>query len=399
MICFTQRRRMSERLLLVAGAIVSAAYLGALDRASAQSAFYLASREELAGPPGTLIRTAPMQGAPDNAAAYRILYRSTGLHDEPIAVSGIVVVPEGPVPTGGRPIVAWAHPTTGVVPRCAPSLALFVFQQIQGLRNMVERGYVVAATDYPGLGTPGPHPYLVGISEGRAVLDSVRAARIIGGADSSRRFAVWGHSQGGQASLYTGILAKTYAPELDLAGVAAAAPATELARLMTEDLNSNGGRNLTAMTLWSWARVFGAPIERAVEPAAIPVVNRLAGECIESIYDMIVRQRTARPLAETFLSIANPAEVEPWRSLAANNTPGSLPAGVPVFLSQGTDDNLVRPAVTRDYVSTLCKAGSRVRTLWVPGVNHGFIARDSAGAAVEWMSSRFAGQNAPNDCG
>ncbi len=400
MISSTQRRLVSKGLALVAGAMASTACLGALPHeAGAQSAFYLASRAELAGRPGTPIRTEPMLGAPDGAAAYRVLYRSRGLHDEPIAVSGVVIIPAGPAPPDGRPIVAWAHPTTGVVPRCAPSLALFMFQQVQGLRAMVERGYVVTATDYPGLGTAGPHPYLVGISEGRAVLDSVRAARIIGGADSSRRFAVWGHSQGGQASLYTGILAKSYAPELDLVGVAAAAPATELAKLMTEDLNSNGGRNLTAMTLWSWARVFGAPIERAVEPAAIPVVNRLAGECIESIYDMIVRQRTARPLAETFLSIANPADVEPWRSLAANNTPGPLPAGVPIFLSQGTDDNLVRPAVTRDYVSTLCKAGSRVRTLWMPGVNHGFIARDSAGAAVEWMSSRFAGQNAPNDCG
>jgi hypothetical protein len=33
------------------------------------------------------------------------------------------------------------------------------------------------ATDYPGLGTPGVHAYLMGESEGRAVLDSVRAAR------------------------------------------------------------------------------------------------------------------------------------------------------------------------------------------------------------------------------
>ena len=290
MISSTQRRLVSKGLVLVAGAIASAAYLGAPPHrasaqsslvagamasaaclgalpheAGAQSAFYLASRAELAGRPGTLIRTEPMHGAPDDAAAYRVLYRSRGLHNEPIAVSGVVIVPAGPAPPDGRPIVAWAHPTTGVVPRCAPSLALFMFQQIQGLRDMVERGYVVTATDYPGLGTAGPHPYLVGISEGRAVLDSVRAARIIGGADGSRRFAVWGHSQGGQASLYTGILAKTYAPELDLVGVAAAAPATELAKLMTDDLNSNGGRNLTAMTLWSWARVFDAPIERAVE--------------------------------------------------------------------------------------------------------------------------------------
>ena len=236
------------------------------------------------------------------------------------------VVPEGPVPQGGRPIIAWAHPTTGVVPRCAPSLALFVFQQIQGLRDMVERGYAVAATDYPGLGTPGPHPYLVGISEGRAVLDFVRAARAVPGVGDGRRFAVWGHSQGGQASLYTGILAKAYAPELDLVGVAAAAPATELARLMADDLNTNGGRNLAAMTLWSWARVFKAPIERVVEAQAIPVVDRLAEECVELIYDLVLRQQTARGLERAFLSVQNPVAVEPWRSLPQAIPPVLCPA-------------------------------------------------------------------------
>ena len=400
MISSTQRRLVSKGLVLVAGALASAAYLGAPPhRASAQSAFYLASRAELAGRPGTLIRAEPMQGAPDNAAAYRILYRSTGLHNEPIAVSGIVVVPEGPIPTGGRPIVAWAHPTTGVVPRCAPSLALFVFQQIQGLRNMVERGYVVSATDYPGLGTPGPHPYLVGISEGRAVLNSVRAARELPGAGGGRRFAVWGHSQGGQASLYTGILAKTYAPELNLVGVAAAAPATELATLMADDLNTNGGRNLAAMTLWSWARVFNAPMERVVQAPAIPVVNRLAEECLESIYDFIVRQRTARGLEQAFLSVPNPVAIEPWRSLAASNTPGVLPGAPPVFLSQGADDKLVLPDVTKNYARLLCRGGSKVRMVVLPGVNHGVIARDSAGMAVDWMAGRFAGADLPNDCG
>ena len=61
---------------------------------------------------------------------------------------------------------------------------------------MVERGYAVAATDYPGLGTPGPHPYLVGVSEARAVLDPApRAARTMPGVGGSDRFAVWGHSQ------------------------------------------------------------------------------------------------------------------------------------------------------------------------------------------------------------
>src|ERR1700722_1939939 len=218
----------------------------------AQTPFYQALAEEIAGPPGTLIRSEPMLFAPAGALAYRVLYRSTGLNGEPIAVSGVIVIPPGPPPPGGRPIVAWAHPTSGVVPHCAPSLAIFVFQQMAGSRPLVERGAIIAATDYPGLGTPGPHPYLVGVSEGRAVLDSVRVARLFPSAGATNRFAVWGHSQGGQAVLYAGALAKSYAPELDLVGVAAAAPATELATLMADDLNSAGGRNLTAMTLWSW---------------------------------------------------------------------------------------------------------------------------------------------------
>jgi hypothetical protein len=151
--------------------------LGLSQEVFGQGSFYRPSEQELVGAPGSVIRQEPMFFAPVGATAYRVLYRSTGLRGEPIAVSGMVIIPPGPFPEGGRPIVAWAHPTTGIVPRCAPSLAVLHFQQIQGLRRMLERGYIITATDYPGLGTVGPHPYLVGISEGRAVLDSIRAAR------------------------------------------------------------------------------------------------------------------------------------------------------------------------------------------------------------------------------
>jgi pimeloyl-ACP methyl ester carboxylesterase len=135
------------------------------------------------------------------------------------------------------------------VPHCAPSLAIFVFQSMMGLRPMIERGVAVVATDYPGLGTAGPHPYLVGVSEGRAVLDSVRVARLMPGVGGGNRFAVWGHSQGGQASLYTGLLAKSYAPELNLVGVAAAAPVTELVTLMGDDFKTTGGRDDTVVVV------------------------------------------------------------------------------------------------------------------------------------------------------
>ena len=202
---------------------------------------------------------------------------------------------------------------------------------------MIEQGAVVAATDYPGLGTPGPHPYLVGDSEARAVIDSVRAARSLPNVGSGNSFAVWGHSQGGQASLYTGLIAKTYAPELNLVGVAAAAPATSLVTLMGDDFKTSGGKNLTAMTLWSWARVYDAPIAKVVVPEAMPTVDRLADECIELIFDILARRRTEKPLEQNFLSVPNIATVEPWHSLAAHNTPGPLPSRIPLFLAQGTD--------------------------------------------------------------
>ncbi|MCK5549991.1 MAG: hypothetical protein KAI41_05620, partial [Hyphomicrobiaceae bacterium] len=145
--------------------------------------------------PGQIIRVWPqVGGAQPNAKAYRILYRSTGLDGEPIPVSGAIIIPDGEAPPGGRPVVAWAHPTTGVVNRCAPTLLPDLSGSIAGLDEMLERGYVIAATDYPGLGEPGTHPYLIGVSEARSVLDSVRAARQLPDAKAQRRFAVWGHS-------------------------------------------------------------------------------------------------------------------------------------------------------------------------------------------------------------
>ena len=334
--------------------------------ASAQTPFYQASPQELAGPPGTVIRQEPVSGGPSDASAYRVLYRSTSFDGRPIAVSGIVIIPNAPAPVGGRPVVAWAHPTSGIVPHCAPSLATFKFMQMQGLRSLLDLGYAVAATDYPGLGTAGPHPYLVGKSEGYAVLDSIRAARVVAGTGTIHRTALWGHSQGGQAVLYASQLAKGYAPELEIVGVAAAAPATELRTLLDDDIASPGGKNLLAMTLWSWSRVFNVPLTNVVNPEAMATIDRLANVCLESLID--------------------------------ENTIGALPPAIPVLLLQGSADDTIRPAVTEDYARLLCGAGSRVELLTYLGVGHGTIAMKGARDAVAWISNRLAGSNAPSQC-
>jgi acetyl esterase/lipase len=379
-------RKLLCALLLLASAI-----------AEAQGGFYSAAHLDLGSyANGQLIRSEAMAGAPDAATAYRILYRSEGLHGEPIAVSGVVIVPAEPSTMTGRPIIAWAHPTTGVVPVCAPSLARVFFESIQGLHEMLQQGYVVAATDYPGLGTAGPHPYLVGLSEGHAVLDSVRAARSMTG--SGPAFAVWGHSQGGHAALYTGILAADYAPELKLVGVAAAAPATDLGALLADDRGTTGGTNVTAMTLWSWSQIYGAPLAGVVTSQGMSAMEALAHECIERYFDVITRRGPSKALARSFLKVENISDVEPWRSLLRTNSPGTLPTRIPIFLAQGTDDTLVLPAVTRSYMQELCEAGSPVQWHPIEGVGHLFVARDSASAAIAWIGARFAGTPAPNDC-
>jgi acetyl esterase/lipase len=152
------------------------------------------------------------------------------------------------------------------------------------------------------------------------------------------------------------------------------------------------------MTLWSWSRVYGAPITNVVTPQAMPAVDQLAGECIERFFDVIERRGPSKELDQSFLSVNNISDVEPWRGLLANNTPGTLPPAVPVFLAQGMKDTLVRPAVTENYMQGLCKAGSAVQWHPVPNSGHLLVARNSAGSAIDWIAERFPGAPAPNDC-
>lgn len=360
--------------------------------------FYALGATRLPAPPGSVIRYEALSDAPAGARAWRVLYASRGLHDEPIAVSAVVVAPLAPAPPAGRPVVSWAHPTSGVARQCAPSLARAKFSEIQGLQALLAQGEVVVASDYPGLGTAGTHPYLIGVSEGRAVLDAVRAARAIPGAHASADYVLWGHSQGGHAALFAAQLAKAYAPELRLHGVAVAAPTTALDALLRDDADSDGGRNITAMTLWSWHRVFGLPLDQVLQPQARPAMDALSRECIESAYDLVERKWSGRGLKQHFLAVDDITAVQPWAGLLQANIPGRVPLPVPVLIAQGQADTLVRPAVTAGYRDRLCRQGNAVRWLSLPKVGHGFIARDSAKTVAGWIAQRFTDAPAPDDC-
>lgn len=347
--------------------------------------------------PGKLIRSEPFATKVPGTQAWRILYVSTGLDGQPIEVSGLVIAPTLPPPLAGRNVVAWAHPTTGVAENCAPSLLKDALDTIPHVPALMALDDVVVATDYPGLGTPGPHPYLVGESEGRAVLDSVRAARQIPKIGAGTHFAAWGHSQGGHAVLFAGQLAKEYAPELDLVGVAAISPATELMQLLKDDLDERAGKILVSYCLWSWSRVYRAKLDQFVEPAVQSVIDRVAGDCVESQGEAYRLMFATLPISADYLSPAIYTNTT-WSRLLEDNRPGRAPAGAPVYVAQGTDDPIVRPSVTADFVARLCRAREIVRYEPFPGVGHMRAGRTSATSAIQWMQARFAGERAPNTC-
>jgi dipeptidyl aminopeptidase/acylaminoacyl peptidase len=328
--------------------------------------------------------------------AFRILYRSTDPSGRPIPVSGAIYIPNGAAPAGGRNIIAWAHPTSGVVPPCAPSLMPDVGGMMWNLPNMISQGYIVVATDYPGLGTDGIHPYLIGESEARSVLDSVRAAREMPNTGASNRFAVWGHSQGGHAALYTGEVAARYAPDLKLVGVAAAAPATYLVELFNADASTS--QDLVAMSVLSWTRLENVPLANVVEPQEMGSFEATARDCIESVSEFEKIERDESPLKNGQFLKVDPAKADPWKEIMLRNSPGQAPAGAPVFIAQGTADTTVHPEITKRFGEALCAQGVRVSFVPLPGVTHTFAARDSANAALNWMNDRFRGAPAPSSC-
>ena len=338
--------------------------------------------------------------SPAYAIAYRVLYVSTDLDGQKIPVSGVIYLPKRPPPPGGRDIVAWAHPTTGIAPGCAPSLdrhnfaGLSLPESIPGLARFIHAGDIVTATDYPGLGTPSMHPYLVGTSEGRSIIDSVRAARQLPHANASNRFAVWGHSQGGQAALFAGQIASAYAPSLSLAGVAAAAPPTDLGPELT---SVHASKLLTAYVYRSWSVVYHVPLTSIVAPAAVPAVIKAASKCINSVGQFIIAGRASAALNKLYL--AHPPRVTPpWPPLFTANSPGHAPPGAPLLIVQGAADTTVKPKYTHAFVAKLCHRHVILDYVEKPGVGHVFIGYKSAKLAAAWIAARFAGVPPPDTC-
>lgn len=332
------------------------------------------------------------------ATAWRILYVTRDYSQSPILSTGIVVLPDkAPAAPAERAFVAWAHPTTGIAWKCAPSLRAAPTKTIGGLNQLVASGLVVAATDYPGLGTDGPVGYLVGKGQAQAMIDSVRAARQIPGVGGGRNYALWGYSQGGHAALFAAGIAASYAPEMTLKGVAAIAPPTDLGTLLRANLDSIAGRILASFTLSSWNVKYRAPLDALVDSNAAQLVREVGKSCIDDLGGKLEALAAQKGLKQRFLE-ADPLRVDPWSNLLVKNSLFRFEGTVPALVIQGTADDIVRPQVTANFVRASCRAGANIEYVTLAGKGHGGAMDAGETRAVNWLAARLAGRPARSNC-
>jgi pimeloyl-ACP methyl ester carboxylesterase len=365
----------------------------------AVDAFY-DTPDEVPADPGQLLRVEPFtRTIPDDARAWRILYTTTRADGVPAVATALVVEPRAPS-SEPRPVIALAHGTTGVDRSCAPSVLddPFAAGAFFALDRVIDEGWTLVATDYVGLGTEAPHPYLVGEPAGRSVLDSVRAARQLPDVELAEETIVWGHSQGGGAALWTGILAPSYAPDTDVIGVAALAPASDLVGLVDNLGDVPGGSIFAAYVLEGYASAYDdVSVEDYVRPTARSSFDATVGRCLaepSALLSVIGSVALGDEIFSTDLATG------PLLSRFEENVP-TAPIEAPLLLAQGASDQLVLPSVQADYVAARCADGQDVDYRTYEGLDHVPLVEAGSPLLPEllaWTRDRLAGEAPTPNC-
>ncbi|MFI5042605.1 MAG: lipase family protein [Acidimicrobiales bacterium] len=355
-------------------------------------AFYGVPDPLPAGRPGDVVKAEQLGATGMHGTVWRVMYHSRSLQGADIVVTGLIAIPATPPPAGGYQVVSWAHGTSGIADTCAPSLQP---AQSSAIANaLLDKGYAITATDYEGLGTPGRHPYIVGESEARGVLDIVRAARNIAAVHAGDRYLVWGHSQGGHAAMFALHIADTWAPELHLVGVVAGAPPSQLL-LINAALQTSPFKHYILMAAAGLNAAYGdaqAPLDEVLTPAGLQALDQVDHGCSSDF---------AKALLGTdfkTLQRADPASVPTWAALLEANDPGRFtqPSKEPLLIIQGGNDEQIPVVSTQLLLGQLCKTG-QVAQRWIyPGQSHAGVIAPSLADMLTWIGDRFAGKPAPD---
>lgn len=297
--------------------------------------------------------------------------------------TGLVLTPK----TGKKnKVVVWAHGTTGIADKCAPSTNYNVFwpEARTAVAELLSRGWTVAAPDYQGLGTAQAHPYLVGLSEARSIIDSVKAARNLDAALTTG-YAIYGHSQGGQGALFANQIATAYDGNLVLKGTATVAPVSYVDEL-APIIPGTPGNGYLVMGLYGL---------NAVEPTYLPPTVLAAPAKLKTpvlqtgcLYEVLAAYA---PLTAEQLLVGGALPATWVNKLKQYDNPGQSAPTAPIYVVQGTDDEAVPAFITADLlVPRLQQWGTQpVEYVEVVGANHDSAVINTADQVGDWIAARL----------
>ena len=336
------------------------------------------------------------------AKATRVMYRSTSRTGTPIAVTGTVLTPTKPwLGNGSRPVVGYAVGTQGLGDQCAPSRQLAAGSEYEGafISGLLARGYGVVVTDYEGLGTAGVHTYIDRVSQGHAVLDSIRAAQRLpeAGLPDAGPVGITGYSQGGGAAASAAELAASYAPELKIKGTVAGATPADL-DIVARNLDGSLYFGFLGYAINGLASSYGLDMAPYLNDRGEQLALALQGECtIETIATHPFVQ--SRTLTEDGASVIDLLGRPPFAWIQADQKIGvGRRPSAPVMLTHSVLDDVIPYAAGKQLARRWCDQRATVRLETGVAPTHVGGALESYPKSFAFLEARFAGLPVVSNC-
>ena len=354
-------------------------------------------------PHGTLLRSrrfTPLfaPGIPLPARGWQVMYISSDVRGEPIAVTGTVMVPFAPWAAGPRPVIAWAVGTQGQADRCAPSHQYALGSEYEAVMatQALARGWILAMTDYEGLGTPGDHTYMVGEPEGRAVLDSVYAAQQLRAARvrTDAPVGIMGYSQGGDGAARAAELQRDYAGSLNVKGAAVGGTPYYSPDLLR---NADGGV-IGGLVPAGLIGLDAAYPELHLDAILTPYGRRVVADARynKCLFEMAATYPGLR--LDSIIEGTPLLRRRDWLARFRDDRSAQAVPDMPALVYHGRLDNVVPYRQGRRVFADWCAHGGQIELRTVHAGEH-FLGFGRGGpVAMDWMAERFAGEPAGSDC-
>lgn len=386
---------------------------------------------------GQVIKQEKIETSVKGAQAWKIAYISSDIAGRKTISTGLVVAPVGQAPVGGRPVMTWAHGTTGSAQNCGPSQVLdpavplneyflvggnsWTDYGIPAVEEFIKEGYVLVATDYQGLGGGGRHQYSVSATNGMDTLNAARAAGSMKETGANKKTIVYGWSQGGGAAIALAGMPDyikqtgTAFDGMEILGFVALAPQdiSILAPVGKLDqaaadkylqgslkMFSDNIFNFTHATMFYWGTQAAFPnlkLSDLFTDEGVKVVNEIYNnKCMHAASDTFNFNYST---TYTSLLKPTPTNTMAWaQAMIKGGVPVVKPVA-PVQIYFGSKDTAVPPMMHKLYQDQICKLGGNVGRMQLPGEQSHFTTPGSSKPFyLAWVKDRVAGKPLENAC-